>query len=305
MQSLFQTNWENRSTVRSHSRIVLDSNTKGYYFPLSHQPLATHPLLANKDDEAINYLLVQSLYLYSHNIARIELDFVNQSLLNLVTNQLPFVFNNEEIMDAYLIMIDESYHAYVAYDIAHQVKNITGISSLPMPHKIPISLAYDNALNKLEYSKYPIFHLIAVCIAENTLTEEIVFMVQKGKCHSGIERMFKDHLSDEAKHRRYFTGILSSVWKQIDEESKNEIAQVMPSFIKDYLSPALEKKHFHVVLKDMGLSTADTTQIISSQYDGHRLTKSHSMIKSIINLFDRAEILNGHLLDLLRQEEWV
>ncbi|WP_149289680.1 hypothetical protein [Francisella orientalis] len=72
MINLLQEKWERRATVRSRSRIVYDKAATGYYYPISRAPLAIHPYISLKGEKAREFLLIQSLYKYSNDIASIE-----------------------------------------------------------------------------------------------------------------------------------------------------------------------------------------------------------------------------------------
>ena len=75
-----QEKWESRATVRSRPRNVFDSSNSGYFYPMSRQPIAIHPLLQKMGDEAIQFLLIQSLYKYSNDISKIETKIVNNTI---------------------------------------------------------------------------------------------------------------------------------------------------------------------------------------------------------------------------------
>lgn len=108
-----QERWEKRATVRSRPRNVFDSvhslSEGGYFFPRSHQPLSIHPKVVELGEEAINYLLVQSLYKYSNDIATIETRVVNNAILTVVMDSLPVKFTSEQKMHLYTIKIKKHF----------------------------------------------------------------------------------------------------------------------------------------------------------------------------------------------------
>ncbi|KKL65725.1 hypothetical protein LCGC14_2152100 [marine sediment metagenome] len=304
MQSM-QSQWEKRATVRSRPRIILDGEQTGHLFPLTHQPIAVHPAIIAKGEQAQQYLLTQSLYLYAHDIASIETRFVNKSLLTVTSQALPGHFTDAQQMDAYLIMTDEAYHAYVAFDMMAQVQQFTGITPLPMPANIQILLALQNTLPLLSQKLHATFHLIAVCIGENTLTEEIVALVKKTGCHPSIIKMFKDHLSDEARHSLYFQSLLTHLWQGLDAPSQQQIGTVIPGFIQDYLSMTAASQYFHAVLMEIGFDDQQVTQILADSYEAHTLTATHPIIISIIKLLRQAGVMDSPAGDDFLQRGWL
>ena len=289
--SSMQSVWEKRATVRSRPRIILDKEQTGQMFPITHQPIAVHPKISAMGEEALNYLLTQSLYLYAHDIASIETRFVNQGLLYIITQSLPVRFTEEQQLDAYLIMTDEAYHAYVAFDMMAQVQAFTNTAPLPMPADIQISLAFKETLPSLDKSLHTLFHLVAICIAENTLTEEIVCMIKKTQCHPSILKMFKDHLSDEARHALYFQALLKYLWQILDATTKSQLSKILPGFIRNYLAMTAASQFFYPALIKMGFNDKQATQILHDSYESHMLTATHPMISSIMKLLQQANVL--------------
>ena len=80
-------------------------------------------------------------------------------------------------------MVDESYHAYVAYDAMLQVEQYTGISPLPLPTIIEIEQAILNAKEHSRLCRFPpqIYKNSSI-ILRNTLNLLVILFEMGFKC---------------------------------------------------------------------------------------------------------------------------
>lgn len=299
------TEWEKRSTVRNRDHIVFDPSYSGYCFPPSHQPLTTHPAVVQRGERALEYLLLQSLYKYSHDIATIETRVVNQAILDTVSGQLLLNFTDAQKLSLYTIMVDESYHAYVAFDAMSQLQESTHIFPVNFPRKIEIEKALEWSYQKLPIEHHSLFRLVAVCLAENTLTKEIIEMSCTTNTHPFFQRLIEDHLADESRHCGIFFNILSHVWKGIDPATKKIIALVLPGFLEKYLSFSTEIDFNKNVLAEMGFSEEDVKMILDETYMGFQLTKQHPKLKNILAILDKAGIFDEFTMPYFQQRNWI
>lgn len=302
---MIQEKWEKRSTVRSRPRIMFNPEEKGYFFPVSHQPLAVHPKILEKGEDALSYLLIQSFYKYANDIATIETRVVNNAILSVVTDALPLTFNTEQKIDLYTIMVDEAYHAYVAYDVMTQIEKHTNISPLPLPKKIEIEKAITNIMEKLPSKYHGIFCLICVCIAENTLTKEIVMMTDQDETHPFFQKVLKDHLSDEGRHSGFFCKLLAHIWASLDLEYKQAIAKVLPKFLEQYLGVEVQIQFDYQVLTSIGFSNESANEILNDTYAGFKLTKQHPMLNNVLTQLTRSGVIDALTTPYFEEKNWL
>ncbi len=305
MNHKIQDKWEKRSSVRSRPRIIFDPSSKGYFLPISHQPLAAHPKILEKGNDALNYLLTQSFYKYSNDIAVIETRVVNNAILTVVTNTLPIEFSEEQKLNLYTIMVDESYHAYVAYDCMMQIEKNTHIAPLPLPKTIEIERAMVTVKEKLPGKYHGVFDLIAVCLAENTLTKEIVSMIDKSETHPFFQKMIDDHLSDESRHSGIFFHLLKYIWEKISDEYKENIANILPSFLELYLGVQVQMEFERKILIQLGFSENEATSMLEETYKEFRLTKDSPLLKNILMQLDRAGLIDKFTSPMLKEKNWL
>ncbi|WP_298774565.1 diiron oxygenase [uncultured Shewanella sp.] len=306
MNSTLQEKWERRATVRSKPRIVYDKTANGYYYPISKAPLAIHPDVSSQGREAIEFLLVQSLYKYSNDIAFIETRVVNDIILKAISDNIDgIIFNDEQKIILYTIMVDEAYHAYVAFDSILQIKAETGIEPLPLSETIEIELAIKTIKNKMDSQYHSAFQFICVCLAENTLTKDMIVMADKNETHPYFQKIIQDHLADEARHSGVFYNLLSYTWNNLSEDYKKNIGKVLAEFIELYLNLKVQIEFDKQVLKSIGLTIEKAEKALEDTYGAFKLTKHHPMLKNILRVLDKTKVLDGYSYLEFKQRGWV
>jgi hypothetical protein len=300
-----QDKWESRATVRSRPHLVVDMQGKGYFYPVSKQPIAIHSKLRQKGLDAINYLLIQSFYKYSNDISKIETKVVNQTILKVIADQLPLSFSDEQKINLYTIMVDESYHAYVAFDSALQIEHHTSIKPLELPKEIEIERAITSIKKRLAPEYHNVFDLITVCIAENTLTKDIVFMSEEEDTHPFFQKLITDHLADESRHSGIFFHILEYVWANITVDFKRNIGAVLTDFLDLYLGVETQKEFDKMTLMHLNFSEQESDLILNDTYGGFELTSKHPMLSNIITILTKAKIMDEYTLPQFKKRNWV
>ena len=306
MVNLLQEKWERRATVRSRPRIIYDKTATGYYYPISRAPLVIHPNIRSKGEEAIKYLLIQSLYKYSNDIASIETRVVNDVILKAISDKIHGInLNDEQKINLYTIMVDEAYHAYVAFDAILQIKEETSVVPLELPKTIEIEKAINYVKNRLDTKYHGVFEFICVCLAENTLTKEIVTMTDKEETHPYFQKIIKDHLIDETRHSGVFYKLLSHVWANLSQDYKYEIGKVLAEFIELYLGLEVQIEFDKQVLKSIGLKYREIEEAIRETYGTFKLTKDHPMLKNLLNILDKSKLLDEYSSNGFKQRNWL
>jgi hypothetical protein len=282
--------WENRATVRTKPKLIFDPSQKGYFFPRSHQPLSVHPFVEELGEDAIAYLLTQSFYKYVNDIAIIETRVVNQTILNVIHNTLDIEFTYEQKINLHTVMIDEAYHAYVVYDAMQQIQHQTGVKSLSLPSTIEIEYAINTIKHKLEPSYHSMFELIAVCLAENTLTKEIITMVDAEETHPFFQELISDHLADESRHAGIFFHVLHFIWARLSDAYRYNIGGVLPEFLNLYLSNKVQIAFDRNVLLHLGITSIKVDEAITDVYGDFQLTAHHPKLKNILTILQKAGV---------------
>lgn len=300
----FQDKWEKKSTVRTRSRVIFNCKEEGHIYPLTRQPICLHPDIEALGTDALNYLLIQSFYKFCYDIAMIETRFTNYGILLIINNILPLKFTAEQKLDLFTVMVDEAYHAYVAYDSQLQIERHFGIKPLSMPLEIQIELAMNAVKYKLPSEYRDLFFVIAVCLAENTITKDIHSMINHSETHPFFQQIIKDHYADEAKHAGIFFNILTFIWKNIESDAKRHIAQVLPEFLKIYLGLQTQTAFDKNVIISLGLDENVAEQIIQDTYGSFEVTSYHPMLKNILTILDKANVIDTFMASQFETIGW-
>lgn len=302
--NLLQEKWEKSATIRCRPRVHFDIEHKGYFYPFSRQPLCIHPDIQGLNDQDLHYLLLQSFYKYNNDIATIETNFVNQAILLVINNKLPIFFTSQQKLDLYTVMIDETYHAYVAYDAMQKIEIHTGIKSLPLPSIIEIELALLTVQKKLPFHYHSLFLLIAVCVAENTLTKDIINMMHQPETHPFFQRIIQDHYADESRHAGIFFNLLSYIWQNISDDCKQQIAIILPEFLTLYLDIQIQNNFDKQIMLALNFTEATANKILHDTYSHFKVTHDHPMLKNILTILDKAGVIDEFTTPYFETINW-
>lgn len=290
--------WYKSATVTNRPRRILNEIKSGEtLFPFSRQPLVIHPIIIDKGQSAIDYILIQTAYRYMYEIATLETETVNSAALKIATNKHKFSFSENQCQQAMSIIVDEAYHAYVALDFIQQVKQKTSIE--------PVFLPKDNAVQRVlnkqknispneEY--YNLLELVTVCLSEHVLTKDLVYIKKESNTCAFFNEIMQDHLVDEIRHANYFEQILKFVWNKIDKKTKETVAEYLPILINDYINIVPQKQYEEVLLRKIGLNKKEIEEII---YDTHIEKDKNSDLNVInfISVLKKTDILDHNYVN--------
>jgi hypothetical protein len=262
-----QSHWEKSSSIRSRPRRVLRGWSPGeHFYPVARQPIALHPMVIEKGDGARDHVLLQSLYKFLNDIAFVETRVVNEVALAIANDQLPWPFPPELRTDVLTVLIDEGYHAYVAIDFMEQVRRLTGVDPLTLPPTLTIEQAIANALPKLPAELHPALKTIAVCIAENSVTKELIDVHREEGLNETFHAVNSDHMVDEVRHCLIFADVLKHLWGILTTGQRRAIGVILPDFLGDYLTLSLQKQFDMQILASIGLNAAEIESVIAATH---------------------------------------
>lgn len=290
-----QNQWDKYASIRSKPRRFILKDSDEYYFPVSRQPLCVHPLIVKLGDQAVRFILIQSVYKFMYEIAMLETEMVNSAACKVANNRLPYKFPRDICHDAITVIIDEAYHAFVAVDFMRQVEDKTKIKAISMPNESPNTNAIKLVNKYLSPNLHDSFELIAVCISEHTLTKELINIGKEGTELRSFSNVMVDHVQDEGRHAAIFNQILKIFWHNIDSENKKLIGNLLPMFIKEYLSTEQQVKFDQEILRALNLDDNLIETVISEthiQYESNNLQDANPIIKNVITLLEDTGVLH-------------
>lgn len=255
--------WYDHATVRKSPRIIVPPSTAGeYIFPRSRQCLADHPRVVSLGDNAVAFVLAQSAYKYMYEIGLLETRFVIDCGLNIVNNVVRGA-DDAEKREALAIVIDEGYHAYVALDFIIQMKERNGIAPICVPDMNGNLDAVERAFALLPPEMHHDFQLVSVCLAEHTLTKDLLSIGREKDATRAFTQVMTDHVSDEGRHAGYFARLTTAHWQRMPEATRVAIGQMLPHYLDDYLAGDTERTFDRAVLHALAVDDSDACQIIA------------------------------------------
>ena len=292
-----QTHWEKYASIRSRPRRILPEESDGeYLFPIARQPLCIHPKVQERGEQVRKYILVQSLYKYMNDIANIETDVINRSAIKIAKDQFHFKFSDDIKQDALSIVIDESYHAYVALDFMRQVTARTGIIPLELPKDTELSNAIRMIRELLPSSLQDDFELIAVCIAEHVLTNDLIGIAKAEDVSKTFYSVMNDHVIDEGRHSSIFASVLGQFWNSMSSEHQDEIGAHLAILLERYLQSELQMSFERNMLKSLHFSNSDVDAIIHETYSAvtdKSVREASPIVRQVLSLLRKSGVLEN------------
>jgi hypothetical protein len=282
--------WEQRATIRSRPRRVVEDDNLSYY-PAERQPLHAHPAIVEAGRHVQDYILLQSFYKYINDVIIFETEIVNRTALAIAKNRFPFEFPFGCRSDAMSVVIDEHYHAYVAMDYLDQVERSTGIAPIEQNKEIELSRAIPRAMAHVPPQYAAGMELIAVAISENTVTAEVAAFSRDTTLKRSVKGVMADHLADEGRHSVFWINLVKLYWAHIDEPARTALGQCLPFFLAEYLTNELQLEFDRRLVNALNLPAALRLQIANDMVGAYPITSSHPMIVNIRKFLKMAGLL--------------
>lgn len=291
-----QKTWEKSATVRARPRRELLDNV-GSFFPKSRQPLCLHPLINRLGEDAIRFIQIQSAYKFMWDIAQIETKVVNEVAEKIANDGFKITFSETVKFNALTVLVDESYHAYVARDFICQLENLTNISPVKAVFSpTGLYMALKESCSGLSTEDANLFKLVAISIAENSITNDLISLNRDSD--EDINNVFyqvnQDHMVDEARHSKIFRDVLTFSWDSFSESEKLRIGKEIPNFLKEYLDPKYQKDLNLGILTELKLSEKEKSQVIHDthvDYSKESFKAINPIVKNVTDFLARCKVL--------------
>jgi|SRR3569833_1014823 len=290
------TRWYKTATVRNSPRIfVPDDIKRENIFPKSRQLLSEHPAVVSLGQDAVAFVLAQSTYKYMYEIGLLETRFVIDCALKIANYQIAPQASDADRLEAIAVVIDEGYHAYVALDFIIQLKAKSGIQPLQVPDTNGNLDAVRRGYRTLPQAMHNSYQLLATCLAEHTLTKDLLSIGREKQATATFTQVMTDHVADEGRHANYFVRLLQAYWKTLDSYTQDTIGTFLPAYLKDYLAADTERSFDRLVLGKLPLSAQTTEQILQDTHAAYMANAQAYIDKTTANLvllLDRHGVLD-------------
>jgi len=229
--------WDHHSTIRWKKRFTLDkSHLASEIFPRQLQRLLFLPEVQQLGEEKIHTLLVRSSYKWMGDIAALEAKVVSRLCSDLANNKYQFSLTQNMRKVALTIGTDEMYHAFIAREYIDQLAELTGITPLvEQEDDYPLIRIVAYLKDTVPAEHLPESEMIALCFAENFVTEELFGLVKGTEPSGCFHQIIREHMVDEGRHRVFFSHLLAHIWRSLSEETKTLWAKLLPTFLNRFL----------------------------------------------------------------------
>ncbi|QHF42359.1 aminobenzoate oxygenase [Pseudomonas sp. S35] len=293
--------WERRATVRTRPRRLLENDDKLIY-PLCRQPLVLNATFVEHCPHWRDFVLLQSFYKFINDVVIFETEIVDTTARSIAKNRFAVPFPLDCRVDAMTVVVDEDYHALVALDFLQQTIAMTGIQPLDLPEQIELSRALPAAQAQAPAHLHDAVALIAVAIAENSVTQDVAAFSKDASVKASICGLMADHLFDEGRHAQFWTRLVQLYWQAASPDDRDSIAQVLPTFLAHYLTNELQKNFDLHLIEHLDISAtlrnALRDEITALAFP---ITRQHPLMGNIMNFLRHSGLLQtpsvAHALD--------
>lgn len=289
----FAEQWERRATIRTRPRRRLEQDDRLIY-PLSRQPLAVSAVLQRECPEQRDFVLLQTLYKFIHDIVIFETEIVDKTARSIAKGHFDVSFPAPCRYDAMTVVVDEDYHALVAMDFLQQTIDATGIEPIPMPLEIELSRAIPAAVGRAPIHLRAAVELICVAMAENTVTNDVAAFAKDDTVKPSIKGLMADHLADEGRHSSFWTDLTRLYWGTAPATDREAIAMSLPLFIEQYLTNDIQRAFDSALIDALPVLPA-TARALKEEVAGlaFPLGPQHPLVLNLMNFLRRSSLLDA------------
>jgi hypothetical protein len=284
--------WENRATIRTRPRRVLEDDERLIY-PLSRQPLVLSETFLRECPQQRDFALVQTLYKFINDVVIFETEIVDKTARSIAKNRFAVAFPFACRYDAMTVVVDEDYHALVAMDFMQQTVAMTGIEPIQLHDEIELSRANPAAVALAPEHLRSAVELICVAIAENTVTGDVAAFARDDTVKPSIKGLMADHLLDEGRHSSFWARMVRIYWHTANAADRETIAQILPVFIGHYLTNDIQKA-FDLRLIDALPVSETTRRSLRDEMTGlaFPINRHHPLVGNIVKFFHNSSLLD-------------
>lgn len=231
------TKWDERASVRSAPRRVLQPESTLALFPEELVPIASHPLVRALGPDVLAEIQTRQMYRYLHFTAKLEYLVVNHVTLGIANGSIRVPIPEQMRFDAFKIYCDEAYHAYFSVDLIRQAEALTNLAA-PKLDDDPYFLERLRTMQAQHEPRLAGLIELAFTIVSETLISATLTDVARGeRVDPAVTDTVRDHAVDEGRHHAYFASYLKFLWATLDTGERDFVARLFPKLIDVFLDP--------------------------------------------------------------------
>jgi hypothetical protein len=229
--------WNVRASVRSSTRdyrlpddLQRQLETR-HWFPPVLLPYLSHPAIEAAGHNVVLRLTANHLVHFLDYTTLLEHRIVNRAVETIVHGELPAFIPSRMKNAALQLYTDEGYHALFSNHLAEQIAGLYGIPDRPvMPLRIT---RFNSLIARTHEQNRPLTWFLLGFVSETIIARELLDI-----CHdslvSCVHDMLRDHLSDEARHSRYFAEAFHYLWLTLNSRRRVFAARTLLEIIKAF-----------------------------------------------------------------------
>jgi len=222
--------WSTRASVRASAHdyrlpedVAQQLETR-HWFPPAFLPYLAHPAIEAAGRSLVDRLTANHLVHFLDYTTLLEHRIVNRAVETIVHGELPVAVPTSMKTAALQLYTDEGYHALFSSQVAEQIASLYAITGRPvMPRRIT---RMNLLIARTGQEQKPLACFLLGFVSETIIARELLD-VCRDSLVSGVNDMLRDHLTDEARHSRYFTEVFHYLWLHLDPRQRTFTATTL------------------------------------------------------------------------------
>ncbi|UQS13759.1 diiron oxygenase [Pseudomonas sp. HS6] len=268
--------WNTRASVRSSAHdyslpadIAQQLETR-HWFPPAFLPYLAHPAIEAAGRSVVHRLTANHLVHFLDYTTLLEHRIVNRAVEVIVHGELPVDVSPAMKTAAFQLYTDEGYHALFSHQVAEQIAGFYAITGRPvMPKRIT---RMNGLIDRTLQEQRPLTWFLLGFVSETIIARELLD-VCRDSLVSGVNDMLRDHLTDEARHSRYFTEVFHYLWLHLGAQQRTFTATTLLEIIGIFFE--VDKQWLQQSLCDAGIADNAVLEIL-----GKMATRQASQLRA-------------------------
>ena len=255
--------WNTRASVRTSAhdyRLPADITQQletRHWFPPTFLPYLAHPAIEEAGRSVLHRLTANHLVHFLDYTTLLEHRIVNRAVEVIVHGELSVDVPPAMKTAALQLYTDEGYHALFSHRIAEQIAGYYAITGRPV---MPRRIAQMNGLiARTPQEQRPLTWFLLGFVSETIIARELLD-VCRDSLVSGVNDMLRDHLTDEARHSRYFTEVFHYLWLNLVPQRRMFVAATLLEIIGIFFEA--DEQWLQQSLRDAGIADSAVSEIL-------------------------------------------
>jgi hypothetical protein len=256
-------NWNTRASVRtSENSYLLPSDLEQQletrnWFPPSFLPYLNHPAIKAAGRAIVHRLSANHLVYFLDYTTLLEHRIVNRSVETIIHNELGISIPSRMKTAALQLYTDEGYHALFSSHLAEQIADLLGMTERPV---MPQRITQLNAVIERTPDRHKTLAWFLVGFISETIIAKELLDVCRDELVSSVQEMLRDHLTDEARHSRYFSEVFHYLWLHLCCDQRTFTARLLLEIL--FIFFEVDERWLGDSLRSVGLGETPVTQIL-------------------------------------------